>query len=65
MAETVGEHPLDLADPDSDPRQLGRKRVDLDAEQVLRSNLGELLGDAQDERAPLDGFVFEVFQKLQ
>jgi len=65
MSETVRQHPLDLADPDGDPRQLGRERVDLDAEQVLRSNLGELLGDAQHERAPPDGLVFEVLEKLQ
>jgi hypothetical protein len=30
VAESMREHPLDLADPDRDSRQLGRERVDLD-----------------------------------
>jgi len=59
----VVEHPLDLADPDRDPGKLGGIWVDLDAEDRLRADARELLGDPEDERAPLNGLELEVLER--
>jgi hypothetical protein len=59
------EHPLDLADPDRDSGEFGGIRVDLDAQDRLRPDARKLLGDAQDERAPLNGLELEVLERSE
>jgi hypothetical protein len=65
VSEAVVEHPLDLADPDRHPGELGGIRVDLDPQDRLRADAGELLGDPEDEGAPPDGLELEVLERLK
>jgi hypothetical protein len=61
----VVEHPLDLADPDRHPSELGGIRVDLNPEDRLRADTRELLSDPEDERAPPDDLKLEVLEGLE
>ena len=61
----VLEHPLDLADPYRDPRQLGGVGVDLEAQHVVGAGLdGELAVQAEGFGVEV-GAVFEVFEGAQ
>ena len=65
VAEAVADHPLDVADPDGHPGQLGGVGVELDAEDGLGADLRELHRRLADERAPLDGLPLEVLERPQ
>ena len=65
VAVAVVQHPLDVADPDRDARQLLRVRVDLDPQHVVRVHPRELAGDAQPLRAPPDRLVLQVLEQSQ
>ena len=65
VGEAVGDHPLDLADPDDDAGQLGRVGVKLDAEHCLGADLGELHRDVHRQRRPEDGLTLQVLERLQ
>ena len=65
VGEAVGQHPLDLADPDDHPGQLGRVGVELDAEHRLRADLRELHRHLQRQRRPQDRLALQVLERLQ
>ena len=65
VAQAVADHPLDLADPDGHPGELGGVGVDLDAEDRLGADLGDLHRALEDERAPVDGLELEVLEGPQ
>ena len=62
--EAVLAHPLDFADPHRHARQLGRERVDLDAEHVLRADAGKLAAKPQRFALGVDAML-DVLQRLQ
>ncbi len=65
MAQAVARHPLDLADPDRHPGELGGVGVELDAQDRLGPHPRDLLREPQDERAPLDRLPLEVLERPQ
>jgi hypothetical protein len=62
IGEAVGEHPLNLADPDDDARELGGVGVQLDAEQRLGTDLRELHRDPHRRRRPQDRLALQVLE---
>jgi len=65
VAQAVAEHPLDLADPDRDPRQLGGVGVDLDAQDRIGPDPRELAGLLEDQAPPLDRLPLEVLERAE
>jgi hypothetical protein len=65
IGKPVREHPLDLADPDDDPREFRGVRIQLDAQHSLRTHLWKLHGRLEGERSPEDGLALEILERLQ
>src|SRR5581483_11459766 len=65
VAESVGDHPLNLADPNRHASKLGGVVVQLDAVDDPRADTGKLVCRFQSLAAPQDRFLLQVLHELK